>query len=111
MSSNHELDMTTDIKDSIMTPSKEIISRSKLNHKYLKHDDQLCNLDNLKEDVTNSDEFIEREIKLEEDKVKEMELMHITDYNRLFEMNKELFKTMRDDPYSKFIDSDIEDSK
>lgn len=37
--------------------------------------------------------------------------MHITDYNKLFEMNKELFKTLRDDPYNQYLDSDLEDTK
>lgn len=48
---------------------------------------------------------------LELDKVKEMELMQITDYNRLFELNKKLFQELKEETDEEGEKSDNEDMK
>lgn len=49
---------------------------------------------------------------LEKDRVKEMELMQITDQNRLFELNKKLFQELREETSDEEVGlSDTEDMK
>jgi len=54
--------------------------KSKLKGKYIKHDrHEYLSPDKNKDSMGNSDDYIQREMCLEKDKVKEMELMQITD--------------------------------
>lgn len=54
--------------------------KSKLKGKYVKHDKyEYLSPDKNKDSMGNSDDYIQREMCLEKDKVKEMELMQITD--------------------------------